>query len=139
MVSNKQVSIPTLIKMRNLLNVVHQPMNYTYSRDSVTAMYNAKVLILVGTDCDDGKPFVKYHGSLQEEMELLVEATMRPIDVLKGATSLPAKYFDLTDRGMIAPGLRADMVLLDGNPLTNISKTGEILKVWIGGKASIPA
>ena len=138
-VANRQVSIPTLIKMQNLLNMQGQPKNYTYSRDSVTAMYNAKIPILVGTDCDGGHPYVRYAGSLQKEMELLVEAQMTPIDVLKGATSLPAKYFKLTDRGMIAPGMRADMILLDGNPLTNISKTGEILKVWIGGKESIPS
>ena len=138
MVANKQISIPTLIKMKNLLNTVHQPQNYTNSRDSVTAMYNAKIPLLVGTDCDDGKPFVKYQGSLQKEMELLVEAKMTTIDVLKGATSLPATYFKLTDRGVIAPGKRADMVLLHGNPLTNISKTREILKVWIGGKATVP-
>ncbi|KAA6407289.1 MAG: hypothetical protein FRX48_08837 [Lasallia pustulata] len=138
-VANKQVSIPTLIKMRNLVNMQHQPKNYTFSRDSVTAMYNAKVPILVGTDCDDGKPFVPYEGTLQVEMELLVEAKMTTIDVLKGATSLPAMYFNLTDRGMIAPGKRADMVLLNGNPLTNISKTKEVLKVWIGGAPSVPS
>ncbi|KAI4123495.1 MAG: hypothetical protein LQ347_006135 [Umbilicaria vellea] len=137
-VANKQVAIPTLIKMRNLL-VPHVPQNFTYSSGSVTAMYKANVPILVGTDCDDGKPFVKYQGSLQEEMRLLVAASMTPIDVLKGATSLPAKYFDITDRGVIAPGKRADMVLLDGNPLTNISKTGEILKVWIGGIPTVPS
>ena len=138
-VANKQVSIPTLIKMKNLLNMNHQPQNYTFSRDSVTAMYNANIPILVGTDCDGGKPFVPYEGTLQVEMELLVEAKMTTIDVLKGATSLPAKYFNLTDRGMIAPGKRADMVLLDGNPLTNISKTKEVLKVWIGGIATVPS
>lgn len=136
-VSNKQVSIPTLIKMKNLL--IRQPQNYTFSSDSVKAMYQANVPILVGTDCDDGKPFVKYEGSLQAEMKLLVEASMTPIDVLKGATSLPAMYFNLTDRGVIAPGKRADMVLLDGNPLTNISKTGEILKVWLNGIANVPS
>lgn len=138
-VSNKQVSCPTLIKMKNLLDMQHQSQNYTYSRDSVTAMYQANVPILVGTDCDDGKPFVKYGGSLQAEMKLLVAASMTPIDVLKGATSLPAKYFNLTDRGVIAAGKRADMVLLDGNPLTNISKTGEILKVWLNGIPNVPS
>lgn len=133
MLSNEQVSIPTLIKMKILLDAQNQPQNYTNSKGSVKAMYDANVPILVGTDCDDERPFVKYEGSLQAEMQLLVAAGMTEIDVLKGATSLPAKYFNLTDRGVIAVGKRADMVLLDGNPLSNISKTGEIVKVWING------
>ena len=138
-VANEQVTIPTLIKMKKLLLMSHAAENYTFSASSVTSMYTAGVPVLVGTDCDDGKPFVKYEGSLQREMELLVEAKMTPLDVLKGATSLTAKYFKLSDRGKIAPGLRADMVLLDGNPLTNISKTHEILKVWIGGIGTVPS
>ncbi|MCJ1305307.1 hypothetical protein MMC08_008121 [Hypocenomyce scalaris] len=135
---NGQISIPTLVQMRNLLRAFHATANYTYSRDSVTALYDAGVPILVGTDATDGHMFVTYHGSLQDEMELLVEAQVSAIDVLRGATSLPAKHFGLTDRGRIAAGMRADMVLLGGDPLANISKTREVLKVWIGGVESAP-
>ena len=62
-----------------------------------------------------------------------MQAGLKPVDALIGATRLAAKLHGLPDRGSILPGLRADLLLIDGNPLVNISNTRNIKKVWIGG------
>ncbi len=58
---------------------------------------------------------------------------MPPVDILRAATSRPAKHFGLLDRGVIEPGRRADLVLIDGDPIANISNTRNIQRVWITG------
>jgi imidazolonepropionase-like amidohydrolase len=52
---------------------------------------------------------------------------------LRAATSLPARYFGLTDRGTVEPGLRADLVLIAGDPLADIRETRSLRRVWCGG------
>lgn len=109
---------------------------YENSRDSVTAMYQAGIPVLAGTDCHDepNSPFDVPHGeSLHLELELLVEAGLSNVDALRAATSLPAEYFRLTDRGAIEVGKRADLVLIGSDPLQNISATRDISHVWCGG------
>jgi imidazolonepropionase-like amidohydrolase len=110
--------------------------DYGAARASVTAMYQAGVPILAGTDAN-GIPFVPYSPpfgeSLHHELELLVDAGLPTVDALRAATASPAHYFGLTDRGAIAPGLRADLVLVDGDPIGNISTTRRILRVWCAG------
>jgi len=54
-------------------------------------------------------------------------------DCLRAATSVPARRFGLTDYGRIIPGALADMVLVDGNPLVDISNTLSIRSVWHRG------
>jgi imidazolonepropionase-like amidohydrolase len=55
------------------------------------------------------------------------------MEVLCSATSVPARRFSLADRGRIAPGLCADLLLVDGDPLTNIEDTLNIRAVWHRG------
>lgn len=110
--------------------------SYENARDSVTAMYKAGVPILAGTDCHDepNSPFDVPHGeTLHLELELLVEAGLSNVDALRAATSMPADHFGLTDRGVIEVGKRADLVLIGGDPLQNISATRDIRQVWCGG------
>jgi hypothetical protein len=71
--------------------------------------------------------------SLHGEMELLVHAGLSPVDALAAATSLPAKYFHLDDRGRIAPGLRADLVLVNGDPTKDITATRDIAAIYKNG------
>lgn len=64
----------------------------------------------------------------------LVEADLTPIDALRAATVLPAQKFQcISDRGVIAPGKKADLVLVDGDPTKDITKTREIRYVWCNG------
>lgn len=55
------------------------------------------------------------------------------VAALRAATVLPARHFGLTDRGAVAPGLRADLVLVDGDPLADITATARFRAVWCGG------
>lgn len=46
---------------------------------------------------------------------------------------MPARHFGLTDRGRISPGLRADLVLVDGDPATDITAVRAIAAMWKNG------
>src|SRR5262249_36070191 len=90
------------------------------------------VPILAGTDAPSMG--VSYGVSLHRELELLVAAGLSPAEALAGATSLPAVAFGLSDRGRIASGLRAALLLLDGDPMTDIKATRKIIGVWKRGR-----
>ena len=102
----------------------------------MAAAYRAGVPVLAGTDAnaDAGSPAAVSHGdSLHHELELLVDAGLTSLDALRAATVLPARYFALQDRGVAGPGRRADLVLIDGDPLQDIRATRVLRRVWCGG------
>ncbi|GAA5610142.1 hypothetical protein Spla01_01278 [Streptomyces platensis] len=70
---------------------------------------------------------------------LLVDAGLTTVDALRAATSLAARHFGLTDRGAVEPGLRADLVLVDGDPIADIRATRRIRRIWCGGTEHTPA
>ena len=137
MIRDGRQMVPTLSMMEGVVKSGRIPhLRYSNAQDSVTAAYKGGVPILVGTDANmaPGVPANIPHGdSLHHEMELLVRAGMSTVDVLRGATSLAAKYFGLDDRGQISPGKRADLVLISENPIENIRATRAIKRVWCGG------
>lgn len=98
---------------------------------AVRRLKAARVLILAGSDALN--PGTVHGASIHREMELLVAAGLSPVEALAAATSAPARAFGLTDRGRIAPRLRADLVLVRGNPGLDITATRDILRVWKGG------
>lgn len=89
------------------------------------------VRILAGTDAPN--PGTLHGVSLHHELELLVRAGLSPKEALAAATSVPAEAFGLSDRGRIAPGLRADLVLVQGDPTVDITATRAIVGVWKQG------
>ena len=98
--------------------------NLEIAKQNVRILHEAGVPILAGTD-------VYTHGiSIHRDLELLVQAGLEPIDALVAATSAPAAAFGFTDRGRIAPGLRADLVLVQGDPTANIKATRKIRRIW---------
>ncbi len=99
---------------------------------AVRQLRAARVLILAGSDAPN--PGTAHGASMHREMELLVEAGLKPVEALAAATSAPAQAFGLTDRGRIARGLRADLVLVQGNPGLDITATRDILRIWKGGQ-----
>ncbi|KAI4126787.1 MAG: hypothetical protein LQ338_003572 [Usnochroma carphineum] len=137
MVSDKTVVVPTLTMMEGTDNAFSHGKRYVNTKDAVAKLHQYGVPILAGTDCNaaPGAPVSPAHGdSLHHELELLVDAGLSTVEALKSATVLPAKYFKLPDRGVIAPGKRADLVLLKDNPLQDIKNTRSIQKVWLAGK-----
>ena len=101
--------------------------------DTVRQLAAAGVPVLAGSDTPN--PGTVHGASLHREMELLVQAGLTPEQALAAATSAPAKAFRLSDRGRIAPGMRADMLLVAGDPLKDITETRNIMRVWKGGVA----
>jgi imidazolonepropionase-like amidohydrolase len=99
--------------------------------DAVSGLVEAKVTILVGTDVSSG---TTYHGaSVHRELELLVQAGLTPSEALAAATSNIAKAYKFDDRGVIAAGKRADLLLVRGDPTVDITATRDILGVWRNG------
>ncbi|HEY1991307.1 MAG TPA: CIA30 family protein [Gammaproteobacteria bacterium] len=109
------------------------PQALSVASESVRRLHAAGVPILAGTD--SGNPATAHGVSLHGELALLVAAGLTPAEALASATSLPAKYFHLDDRGRIAPGLRADLVLVDGDPTQDISATRRIVGIFKNGYA----
>ncbi|RFU25642.1 hypothetical protein B7463_g10691, partial [Scytalidium lignicola] len=109
--------------------------SYPIVQQNVRAMHEAGVPIIAGTDSIGvNPPFNLPFGiTLHWELEKFVEVGFTPAEALRSATLLPAMLHDVPDRGIIAPGKRADLILLNSNPLDNITNTRDIAKVWIGG------
>jgi imidazolonepropionase-like amidohydrolase len=98
---------------------------------TVRQLIDAGVPILAGTDAP--APGSAHGASLHWELEHLVEAGMTPTAALAAATSVPARVFRMADRGRIAPGLRADLVLVEGDPSRDIRATRRLVATWKRG------
>jgi imidazolonepropionase-like amidohydrolase len=107
--------------------------SYAHTVDQVRAMHKAGVPMLAGSDCSN--PYVFPGFSLHDELALLVEAGLSPADALRAATVNPAKFFgEEATAGAIAAGKRADLVLLDADPLADIRHTQKIRGVVANGR-----
>jgi imidazolonepropionase-like amidohydrolase len=91
--------------------------------------------MLAGTDANDQTIIAKvpFGSSMHQELALLVEAGLSTVEALQAATLQAAKYWGLKDRGVIAPGMRADLLLIDGDPIADIKATRNIKRVWLAG------
>jgi imidazolonepropionase-like amidohydrolase len=111
---------------------------------SVQRLMRAGVPILAGTDAVDFTDTVIGNDligiTLHRELQYLTEAGMSEVDVLRAATVVPSMWHNLTRRGSIKEGYRADLLLLKpgSDPLRNISKTMDIARVWNGGIEYVP-
>jgi imidazolonepropionase-like amidohydrolase len=95
----------------------------------IKALHDAGVPIVAGTD--KGVPGV----SVAREIELYVEAGLSPLDAIRCATAVPAQVMGLAkDSGTIAPGLRGDLIVVDGNPLERISDIRKVVMVSTNGR-----
>lgn len=140
---------PTMVMMKTLIEHFPAPIKpprirYDNVRAGVAALHAAGVALLAGTDAntDPTAPVQVAHGSsLHEELALLVDAGLSPVQALAATTSVPSDVFGLGDRGRVQVGQRADLVLVDGDPTRDITATRRVQRVWIAGRpvAAVPS
>ncbi len=96
-------------------------------------MNRAGVRFLAGTDT--GNPYCFPGFSLHDELALLVEAGLTPLEALQAATVNAAEFLGVKETlGTIEKGKSADLVLLDANPLEDIRNTQKINAVILNGR-----
>lgn len=100
--------------------------------DNLRTLQAAGIPLLAGSDAPN--PGTAHGLSLHLELEFLVEAGMGGAQALSSATGLTAERFNLPHRGCIAPGCRADLLLVKGDPQDDIRVTRQIASVWKNGR-----
>jgi imidazolonepropionase-like amidohydrolase len=107
-----------------------EPERITQKKKTFRQAMEAGVKICMGGDVG-----VFSHGNNAREMELMEEYGMKPLDILRSATSVNADVFKIQNQtGRIKAGLCADIVVVDGNPLDNISNIRRVKLVMKDGK-----
>jgi len=97
----------------------------------IKRLHDAGIEILAGTDPPNAN--INMGTDLYKELNYLSEAGIPALDVLKSATSLPAEKFKLKELGFLKVGYKADMILLDANPLDEIMNIEKINTIWKEG------
>ena len=97
-------------------------------KNTVAMAYKEGVMIVFGTDSG-----VSPHGDNADEFRFMVEAGMKPIDVINSATSVAAEALGVDDLGKIKKGMKADIVAVLGDPLKDIKLTKKVNFVMKGG------
>lgn len=97
----------------------------------VKALHDGGAKLLVGTDA--GFDTMVAGASLYDELDQFVAAGLTPYEVLRLATVKAAEFFGRTDFGVVAPGARADLLLIGANPLSDIRRVRAIGGVVMAG------
>jgi imidazolonepropionase-like amidohydrolase len=108
-----------------------------YREEFATASKNLKKLAEAGAEIafgtGSGLPDTFPGYFEHRELELMVNAGVSPADAIKAATSVSANALGATDLGALAPGKKANFLVLSSNPLDDIKNTKDIDKVYVGG------
>jgi imidazolonepropionase-like amidohydrolase len=113
--------------------IAHVQRVVDFNRKLIPAFAAAGVPIVAGTDAM--VPGIVPGFSLHDELEALANAGLSNRQVLESTTRLPAEWLGTShDRGVVATGKRADLLLLGSNPLERIENTRDIRGVIVSGK-----
>jgi hypothetical protein len=122
-----------LTKYRTPEYIAMRKRQYAMTLQQIPRARKLGVPLLAGTDITI--PFTYPGFSLHDELGLFVEAGLTPMQALETATINPARFFGLSKTwGRIASGYTANLVLLDADPLANISNTEKINSVVVNGR-----
>jgi tetratricopeptide (TPR) repeat protein len=100
------------------------------------AFHAAGVPILAGTDSPFD--FVLPGFSLHDELALFVRAGLSPLEALRAATLVPARALGLAHSGNVAEGMRADLVLIEGDPLRDVGAARRVAGLVLDGRWIAP-
>ena len=101
------------------------------SREMTKALHTAGAKLLLGTDC--ATPYIVAGWSAHRELRLLVEAGLTPYEALRAGTVDAASYLR-EDFGAVAVGKRADLVLVEANPLADVKNAARRVGVMVRGR-----
>ena len=118
-------------KYRTPRYIAYQKREYAATLKGIKLAQELGVQLLAGTDVV--APYTYPGFSLHDELGLLVEAGLTPLQSLQTATVNPAQFLGIKDMGTIAPGMKANLVLLDANPVEDIANTKRISAVIMRG------
>lgn len=118
-------------KHRTPAYIEYQKRDYRETLKGIKLAQQLGVQLLAGTDVV--APWTYPGFSLHDELALLVEAGLSPLEALRTATVNPVHFFGMKDVGKIAPAMKADLVVLDTNPLEDIGNTKKISAVIFQG------
>ncbi|VAW48274.1 hypothetical protein MNBD_GAMMA03-1265 [hydrothermal vent metagenome] len=99
--------------------------------DSVKLLSDAGITILAGTDAPN--PGTTHGVSMYQEIEHLTQAGLSNTQAIHSATGAARKHFPIGDRGTLKVGASASMILVDGNPFTDIKQLSYLTKIWKNG------
>ncbi|HLX45904.1 MAG TPA: amidohydrolase family protein [Bryobacteraceae bacterium] len=129
--TKKMIASQELESMRAAFRVF--PFHLETGKQSLAAAYRAGVMLVTGTD--SGNPQMIHGPGIHRELQLWVEAGVPPEAALRAATYNGAKLLRVDDRmGLIRKGYEANLLLVDGNPLKDISATERISTVVFKGE-----
>ncbi|MBT1702827.1 metal-dependent hydrolase family protein [Chryseosolibacter indicus] len=110
-------------------NTLPEPTRIQAKKKSFAEALKAGVTICAGGDVG-----VFPHGDNVRELEMMVAYGMKPVDALRSATSVNAQVFHLSDSiGRILPGMKADLIVVNGDPATDVSALRKLLLVMKDG------
>jgi imidazolonepropionase-like amidohydrolase len=104
---------------------------YAILQRSLARLARANARIILGSDT--GLEDHLFGMSEQRELESMVRSGMTPMQVIVAATSRPAEYLKLAGMGTLAAGKEADFLVLDANPLDDITNTQRISRIYVKG------
>lgn len=116
---------------RDPAELARRQQGYAILQRSVAKLSAAGAAIILGGDTGLEDNIFGY--AEHKELELMVGAGMTSSGAIVAATSRAAEFVGLTDRGTLAPGKRADLLVLDANPLDDIRNTRRIAKFYLAG------
>jgi imidazolonepropionase-like amidohydrolase len=133
----ESVSPPVIARIRkayenrNAAAIERTRSQYAILQRSLAKLAKANAKIILGSDT--GLEDHLFGMSEQKELESMANAGMTPMQVIVSATSRAADYLKLDKMGVLAAGKEADFMVLDANPLDNITNTQRISGIYIKG------